>query len=246
MNERPLVESLGDAKLSPYRQYLSMFVGKESLGALAKYELYTSVLGRLPGAIGYFVRGKCYPGLLGSVGRGTVFGSGGVLRCPGRIHLGRGVMIDDCVVLDAKGPGSSIVLGDQILLGRNSILSCNDSSMAIGNFVSIGPFCFLVSRSHLTIGSNVAIGAGTYMLGGGHAHDDPDVPVIQQARTSKGISVEDGAWIGIGAKILDGVTIGENSIVGAGAVVSKDVPPWTVVLGNPARVVEKRKQVNGA
>ncbi len=243
MNERPLVESLGDAKLSPYRQYLSMFVGKESLGALAKYELYTSVLGRLPGAIGYFVRGKCYPGLFGSVGRGTVFGSGGVLRCPGRIHLGRGVMIDDCVVLDAKGRGSSIVLGDQILLGRNSILSCNDSSMSIGNFVSIGPFCFLVSRSHLKIGSNVAIGAGTYMLGGGHAHDDPDVPVIQQARTSKGISVEDGAWIGIGAKILDGVTIGQNSIVGAGAVVSKDVPPWTVVLGNPARVVEKRKQV---
>ncbi|HNP59532.1 MAG TPA: acyltransferase [Nitrospirales bacterium] len=246
MNERPLVESLGDAKLSPYRQYLSMFVGEESLGALAKYELYISVLGRLPGAIGYFVRGKCYPGLLGSVGRGTVFGAGGVLRCPGRIHLGRGVMIDDCVVLDAKGHGSSIVLGDQILLGRNSILSCNDSSMSIGNFVSIGPFCFLVSRSHLTIGSNVAIGAGTHMLGGGHAHDDPDVPVIQQARTSKGITVEDGAWIGIGAKILDGVTIGKNSIVGAGAVVSKDVPPWTVVLGNPARVVEKRKQVNGA
>ena len=81
------------------------------------------------------------------------------------------------------------------------------------------------------------------MLGGGHAYDDPDVPVIQQARTSMGISVEDGAWIGIGAKILDGVTIGQNSIVGAGAVVSKDVLPWTVVLGNPARVVEKRKQV---
>jgi acetyltransferase-like isoleucine patch superfamily enzyme len=243
MNERPLVESLGDATLSPYRQYLSIFVGKESLVALAKYELYTGFLGRLPGAIGYYMRGKCYPGLLGSVGRGTVFGSGGVLRCPGRIRLGQGVMIDDSVVLDAKGPSSSIVLGDQILLGRNSILSCNDSAISIGNFVSIGPFCFLVSRSHLTIGSNVAIGAGTYMLGGGHAYDDPDTPVIHQARVSKGIVVEDGAWIGIGAKILDGVTIGQNSIVGAGAVVSKDVLPWTVVLGNPARVVEKRKQV---
>ncbi|MCA9473029.1 MAG: acyltransferase [Nitrospira sp.] len=155
-------------------------------------------------------------------------------------------MIDDYVVLDAKGASSLIVLGDQILLGRNSILTCNDSAMSIGNFVSIGPFCFLVSRSHLTIGSNVAIGAGTHMLGGGHAYDDPDMPVIHQARVSKGITVEDGAWIGIGAKILDGVTIGRNSIVGAGAVVSKDVPPWTVVLGNPARVVEKRKQVNGS
>ncbi len=242
MNERPLVEELGDGKLSPYRRYLKIFVGRESPGALVKYELFTAILGRLPGALGYFARGKCYPRLLAASGRGTVFGAGTVLRCPGQIRLGSGVLIDDNVVIDAKGPSSSIVLGDQILIGRNTILSCNDSTITIGSNISVGPFCFLVSRSHLTIGSNVAIGAGTYMLGGGHAYDDPDVPVIQQARISKGITVEDGAWIGIGAKILDGVTIGRNSIVGAGAVVSKDVPPWTVVLGNPARVVEKRKQ----
>jgi acetyltransferase-like isoleucine patch superfamily enzyme len=241
MNERPLVEELGDATLSPYRRYLSLFVGHESLVALAKYELYTAWLGRLPGAMGYFARGKCYPRLLGSVGRGTVFGAGGVLRCPGRIRLGRGVMIDDLVVLDAKGPSSSIVLGDQILLGRNSILSCYDSAISIGNFVSVGPFCFLVSRSHLTIGSNVAIGAGTHMLAGGHAYDDPDTPVIHQARVSKGIVVEDGVWVGIGAKILDGVTLGRNSIVGAGAVVLRSVPPDSTVVGNPGRVVAKRK-----
>lgn len=246
MNERPLVEELGGGELSPYRSYLKIFVGRESVGALLKYELITAILGRLPGAMGYFARGKCYPSLLGAVGRGTVFGAGVVLRCPGKIRMGRGVMIDDNVVLDAKGPDSSIVLGDQILVGRGTILSCNDSSISMGSNISMGPSCFLVSRSHLTIGSNVAIGAGTYMLGGGHAHDDPDIPVIQQARTSKGIVVEDGAWIGIGAKILDGVTIGRNSIVGAGAVVSKDVPPWTVVLGNPARVVEKRKQADQA
>ncbi|MCL4183311.1 MAG: acyltransferase [Burkholderiaceae bacterium] len=169
-----------------------------------------------------------------------------VLRCPGRITLGRGVIVDDDVVLDAKGEGSSIALGDNVLLGRGSILTCNRSTISIGGFVSIGPYCFLVSRSRLSIGSNVAIGAGTYLLGGGHAHDDVDTPVIRQARTSQGIVVEDGAWIGIGAKILDGVTIGQHSIVGAGAVVSKDVPPWSVVLGNPARVVEKRKPATAA
>jgi acetyltransferase-like isoleucine patch superfamily enzyme len=72
--------------------------------------------------------------------------------------------------------------------------------------------------------------------------DDPDTPIIHQARSAKGITVDDGAWIGTGAIILDGVNVGHNSIVGAGAVVSKDVPPWTVVLGNPARVVQKRKE----
>jgi acetyltransferase-like isoleucine patch superfamily enzyme len=80
-------------------------------------------------------------------------------------------------------------------------------------------------------------------MAGGHVFDDPDIPVIRQARSAKGITIEDGAWIGTGAIILDGVKVGRNGIVGAGAVVSKDVPAWTVVLGNPARVVQKRKEV---
>lgn len=242
MNERPLVEELSDSGLSPRRRYMRMFAGSESLFALLRYEFYTAILARLPGALGYWVRGKLLPRLMNSVGPGSVFGTGMVLRCPGRISLGRAVLADDGVVLDAKGESSRIMIGDQVLLGRHTILSCHDSELAIGNFVSIGPFCFLVSRSHLRIGSNVAIGAGTYMLGGGHAFDDPDKPVIHQERTSKGIVVHEGAWIGIGAKILDGVTIGENSIVGAGAVITKDVPPWTVAMGNPARIVEKRQR----
>ena len=80
-------------------------------------------------------------------------------------------------------------------------------------------------------------------MAGGHVTDDPEVAVIRQPRSGKGIKIENGAWIGTGAIILDGVTVGLHSIVGAGAVVSKDVPPWTVVLGNPARVVQRRKEV---
>jgi acetyltransferase-like isoleucine patch superfamily enzyme len=242
MKQRALVEELGDEQSSAYRRYLEIFVGADSFAALARYELYTSVLGRLPGALGFLARKKLYPSLLRSVGSGTVFGAGMTLRCPGRVSIGEAVMIDDLVVLDAKGKGSAIELGDSILLGRNTILSCNESQISMGDFCSVGPFCFLVSRSHLRIGSNVAIGAGTMMLGGGHVFDDPDKPVIRQQRVSKGITVDDGAWIGIGARILDGVTVGQNSIVGAGAVVSKDVPPYSVVLGNPARVIEKRKK----
>jgi serine acetyltransferase len=199
-------------------------------------------LAPLPGALGFFLRGKCYPCILRAIGKGTVFGKSVVLRSPAQISIGQSTMIDDYVVLDAKGRGSSIAIGNQVLLGRNTILSCSDSKLEIGHFVSFGPFCFLASRSQLRIGSNVAVGAGSYFLGGGHAYEDPNTAVIHQARTSQGITVEDNVWIGIGARILDGVHVGRNSIVGAGAVVAKDVPPWTVVMGNPARVVEKRKE----
>jgi acetyltransferase-like isoleucine patch superfamily enzyme len=150
-------------------------------------------------------------------------------------------MIDDQVVLDAKGATSHIELGDQILMGRSTILSCYDSTIRIGKFVSIGPFCFFASRSHIDIGSNVAIGSGTHILAGGHSFEDPETPVIRQERISKGVVIEDNAWIGTGSKILDGVTVGRDSIVGAGSVVTKDVPAYTMVLGNPARVIQKRK-----
>jgi acetyltransferase-like isoleucine patch superfamily enzyme len=151
-------------------------------------------------------------------------------------------MIDDGVVLDAKGKTSKIELGNRILVGRQSILSCNEAQIRIGNFVSIGPFCFFACKNRIEIGSNVSIGSGAHFMAGGHVSDDPDTPIINQARLAKGITIHDGAWIGTGAIILDGITVGQNSIVGAGAVVSKDVPPLTVVLGNPARVVQKRKE----
>ncbi len=242
MNEQPLLEVLTDMKESSYQRYLRMFVGSTSLTDFVRYEVLTSLLGPMPGALGYLLRAKSYRWLLHSLGKGSVFGRDIVLRSPGSISIGSNVMIDDNVVLDAKGYGSKIVLGDQILLGRNTILSCNESVIKMGNFLSIGPFCFFASKSHILIGSNVSIGSGSHLLAGGHRFDDPDTPIIRQPRISKGIVVEDGVWIGSGVKILDGVTVGRNSIVGAGSVVNQDVPPRTVVLGNPARVIQKRQE----
>jgi serine acetyltransferase len=240
MNERPLVEELGDERESSYRRYLRIFVGQESLGALLRYELLTTFLGPMPGAVGYLLRGKCYRWLLREVGPGSVFGRDIVLRCPGRISIGARVMIDDDVVLDAKGATSTIELGDQVLVGRSSLLSCHDSTIRLRDFVSIGPFCFFASKSHIRVGSNVSIGSGTHLMAGGHAFDALDVPVIRQQRLSKGIVVEDGVWIGTGTKILDGVTIGRDSIIGAGAVVTEDIPPESIAVGVPARVIRSR------
>jgi acetyltransferase-like isoleucine patch superfamily enzyme len=170
-----------------------------------------------------------------------MFGRSMILRCPGRIRIGNQVLIDDQVVLDAKGSSSRIDLGDRILIGRHCILSCNEATIRIGDSASIGPFCFFAAKGDIVVGANVSIGSGTHFMAGAHASDDPDLPVSRQARIAAGIVVEDNVWIGTGATILDGVTVGRNSIVGVDAVVNKDVPPWTIVFGNPARVVQKRK-----
>jgi acetyltransferase-like isoleucine patch superfamily enzyme len=84
------------------------------------------------------------------------------------------------------------------------------------------------------------IAAYTYIIGGDHLFTDPTASVLDQPRTSAGVTIGAGAWIGAGAKVLDGVTIGPQAIVGAGAVVREAVESGNVVAGVPARVVSSR------
>jgi acetyltransferase-like isoleucine patch superfamily enzyme len=242
MNERALFEILSDEKESAAQHYLRMFVGQTSLSALLRYELVTGLLGPMPGALGYWLRSKCYSCLFQHMGRGTVIGRSVMLRCPGQISLGDHVMLDDHVVLDAKGARSQVAIGDQVLIGRGSILSCHQSRVRIGNFVSIGPFVHFACKGDVEVGSHVQIGSGVQVMAGSHASEDPDIPITQQKRLSEGIVIGSNVWIGVSATFLDGVTLGSGSIVGAGSVVNKDVPPDSLVLGNPARVVKNRRK----
>jgi acetyltransferase-like isoleucine patch superfamily enzyme len=77
------------------------------------------------------------------------------------------------------------------------------------------------------------------MSGLNHDFEDPSVPIVHQGYSVKEIVVEDGVWIGAGAIVTAGVHIGRNAVVGAGSVVTKDVPPYSVAIGNPARVVKQ-------
>jgi acetyltransferase-like isoleucine patch superfamily enzyme len=92
----------------------------------------------------------------------------------------------------------------------------------------------------VTIGKSVLMAAYGYVIGGDHDFSDPSLPVLDQSRTSAGVTIGDGVWIGAGAKILDGVVIGEHAVVGAGAVVRENIPASSIAVGVPARVVSTR------
>ncbi|MBO9392565.1 MAG: acyltransferase [Caldilinea sp.] len=109
----------------------------------------------------------------------------------------------------------------------------------IGANSLIGEFNVLRGQGGITIGDRVYTAPLVQMLAVNHVFDDPTRPMVEQGITAEGIVVEDDVWIGAGAIITDGVRICKGAVVAAGAVVTQDVPAYTVVGGVPAKVLRK-------
>ena len=226
---------------APLRKYQDLVIGRRGLGRLVLYEAVMLASSWVPGALGLVLRKLLYPLLLGSVGKGVVFGQGVVLRHPHKVRLGDGVTVDDLVVLDAKGTKNrGIDVGRGVFLGRGTILSCKDGDIAIGDHGNFGFHCEVFSGSSVTVGTHGLFAAQSYLVGGGHEFERPELAVIDQPRSSRGIVLGDNVWLGTGAKVLDGVRIGRDVVVGANAVVNADLPDGAIAAGIPARVLRHR------
>lgn len=113
--------------------------------------------------------------------------------------------------------------------GVGDVIIGNETRIGMGNVV-IGP---------VSIGNNVIFAQNIVMSGLNHSYEDLDTPISKQKETTALITVEDDCWIGANAVITAGVTIGKHSVVAAGAVVTKNIPPYSVAVGNPARVIKQ-------
>jgi acetyltransferase-like isoleucine patch superfamily enzyme len=132
-------------------------------------------------------------------------------------------------------------IGNGVFVGAQSFIQGRfDGTCIIGDHVWIGPQSYFDARN-LVIEEYVGWGPGAKLLGSTHTGIPIDVPIVQTDLTIDSVTI--GAWsdIGTNAVILPGVTIGKGSIVGAGSVVNKDVPPFSIVAGNPARFLRWRE-----
>ena len=238
-------KELFDERRSRRQRYADLVVGEPGLWPLIKYEIVITLCACVPGALGLFLRSALYPLLLGRAGRGVTFGMGVVLRHPAKIRLGDHVVIDDYCCLDAKGTDNrGIDIGARVFVGRNTILSCKNGDIVIDDDANLGFNVELFSASRVRVGKKVLIAAYTYLVGGDHLFDRTDLAVLDQGRTSRGIDVDDRAWLGAHVVVTDGSRVGRDAIVGAGAVVIGEVPDFTIAAGIPAKVVRDRRDAS--
>jgi acetyltransferase-like isoleucine patch superfamily enzyme len=183
-----------------------------------------------------------YRARLGALGRGCRIEPGVSFHYPGRIRIGDGTGIGRNVTLRANTEeDAGIELGRDVSINDAVVINANRGRVTLGDRSWLGPFCLVYGNGGVTIGSNVLVAGHSSINTVSHSIDRCDIPVNDQPVVIDPVVIEDDVWIGLNAVIMQGVTIGRGSIVGAGAVVNKPIPPWSIAVGVPARVIGRRK-----
>ncbi|MEI6808377.1 MAG: acyltransferase [bacterium] len=228
-----------DTRKSAFRKYRDLFYGDRSLCFILWAEFVFFMFSGTPGAAGLFLRRLFYPGLFQSCGKKTVFGQFITFRHPHKISLGSGVLLDDNCMLDAKGESNKgIVIEDSVFIGRNSIVYCKNGNIHLKHGVNISSNCTLFSSNSLTMEEGTLVGAYSYLLSGGEYETNSSTRFADQsgAESAGPLVIGPNSWIGANVTILDGASIGEHCVIGAGAVVTKPIPANSLAVGVPARV----------
>lgn len=160
------------------------------------------------------------------------------LRCLRFLYAkrGKGSVIYRNTRLDVV-PFNAFELGTRSVIESFSTINNMVGDVCIGNHSRVGLCNTLIGP--VRIGNEVNIAQGIVISGLNHNYEDPAVPIISQGVSTSPILIEDDVWIGANAVILAGVTIGRHSVVAAGSIVTRSVPPFTIVAGNPARIVKQ-------
>lgn len=231
-----------DQRSSALRKYQLLYVGGTGLWPLVRYELLTWLVNDLPGLTGFFLRRHLYHTIFGGLGRGVILGRGMLLRQPGRIRVGDRTVIDDYCALTVRGEESGITIGSHVFIGRGTQIHARGGQVEIEDHANLSSYVRVgAATRRIVIGRHALIAASCCIGGVLHRTDRRDVPIAHQGTLDRGgVVIEDDVWLGAGAIVLDGVTVGRGCVVGAGSVVTKDIPPFSVAYGVPARVVRQR------
>lgn len=166
-----------------------------------------------------------------------------VLLNPFFHHLGRGVRIRRTVRMDVV-PFNKLVIGQKTIVEDFTVINNGvgdvrigcDSLIGLGNAI-IGP---------VMIGDKVILAQNVVVSGLNHAYHDALAAIKDQPIETTAIKIGDGCWLGANVVVTAGVTVGRHCVVAAGSIVTKDVPDYSVVVGNPGRVVKTYDPVQGA
>ena len=226
--------------LASFQLYLS----RQASSALRYFyeQIFIVLLGWIPTVVGIAIRTVAYRFILQMDGFAAIENNVR-LRFADHLKLGHGSYLDHGTYLHACPQGIEIGAGSIVMHGAvlhvYNFRNLPNSGIRIGRDSLVGEYSVIRGQGGVHIGDRVYTSPFTQIIAVNHVFDDPNQPFVKQGITAEGIVIEDDVWLGAGSIITDGVRVGKGAVVAAGAVVTQDVPPHTVVGGVPAKVIRE-------
>lgn len=161
------------------------------------------------------------------------------LRYGANVRIALSARVSRSAVIHAQY-GGHIEVGDGCEIEEFALIKSYGGSIVIGEGCFVGPGCILYGHGGLRIGRYVKIAGQCVIIPSNHRFDNIDQSIFLQGEDSRGVVIEDDVWLGAGVRVLDGVTIGYGSVIGAGAVVTRNTEPYGVYVGVPATKIRSR------
>lgn len=170
------------------------------------------------------------------------------LLYPRMIQAGRSFSLEEgCEIVGLSKRG--VVFGNRCTVGRfasirptNVLVDEAGEGLTVGDHSNIGAYSYIGCSGYIEIGNDVMMGPRVNLMAENHNFERTDIPMKEQGVARSFIKIEDDVWLGVGSTVVAGVTVGKGSIIAAGAVVTKDVPPHSIVGGVPAKILRSRIQ----
>ena len=155
-------------------------------------------------------------------------------------RIGNNVKIYEGVRIVLGNPGS-IDIGSNVRLLRNATIGTSGSGkIHIGNGVHIGEGTIIYSDLEISINDKAVIGPQNVIVDFDHNYQDRNTPIIEQGHNAKRVMIAEDVWISSHCSVIKGVLIGKGSVIGAGSVVNKEISPYSIACGVPAKVIKRR------
>jgi len=214
----------------------------EKMNAESKESLLKTLILQDDSPASASVRQAYYKSTLGYMGENVKIGRNVKLINPQWISLGDSVSIDDDATLIARGPGG-ILIGNHVHINHRVYLdteNANSGYIRIGHHSYIGTGTTLFGHRGLEIGHHVLMAQNITLTPYSHIFDDPGRCIIEQGGHCEKVVIGDDVYVGMRCAIMYSGNIGEGSVIGAGSVVVKPIPPYSVAVGCPAKVIKQR------
>jgi len=226
---------------SKIQMYIEHVCGHKSISKFVWQGLCFTLLKQFPTVLGTVIRSSIYRTILARVGKSCLVERNVRFEIPIKIFVGDRVFIGENCWISPSSVSGRIEFENDSFLAHLSTLRGDGGTILIGEHVHISRNAYINGVGDVEIGKDTMIGPNLVIISGNHSFDDLHTPMRLQGVQPAKVKIEEDVWLGSNVSVMPGVTIGKGTVVAAGAVVTSDLPPYSIAAGVPAKVIRKRQ-----